>query len=196
MADTDIGVIDEVVAAAADRGDNLVVTELVSLVERHDPVAIESNAFGVSTDRVLAYAEALPEGGDEVTTDDVRAAAADATASESWVGGETLYATAEGHVSVFPRGWHEALAGEDDVRRFVETILAEVDDSETAFGEAGGRGVGVPENVLLNAATVLGTPTWEEAKAQLESLRDEGVVAERLDQHPDARVALTGVDHG
>ncbi|MUV57442.1 hypothetical protein [Halogeometricum sp. CBA1124] len=196
MADTDIDLIDDVVDAAADRGDNLVTTELTALVERHDPVAIESNAFGVSVDRLVAYADALPEGGHEVTPDDVRAAAAEAVESESWVGGGRLYATGDGHVSVYPREWHEALAGEDDVRRFVETIIAEVGDSEAAFGEGGGRGPGVPENVLLNAVTVLGTPTWEEAKAQLESLRDDDVVAERLDQHPDARVELVGVDHG
>lgn len=194
MSETEVDLVDDVVDAAADRGDNLVAEELVELVERHDPLPNESDGFGVSEDRLVAYADALPEGDREVTVDDVRTALSERTTdSESWVGGDTLYRTDPNHVSSFPREWYEALEGESDVRRFAEVILASVGDSEEAFG--GGAGVGVPENELLNAVTVLGTPTWEEAKDQVEALREEGVFAEKLDQHPDSRVELAGVDH-
>lgn len=195
MTDTQVDLVDDIVDAAAERGENMVTEQLVTLVERRDPMALESNSFGVSEDRLLAYAEALPSGENQVSPDDVRTALSERTVrSKSWVGGDTLYAVGDDHVSTYPLEWHEALGGENDVRRFVEVILAEVGDSEDAF-DRGGSGVGIPENELLNAVTVLGTLSWDEAKQQLESLREEGVVTELADQQPDARVRLADVDH-
>lgn len=195
MTDTEVDLIDDVVDAAAGRGDNMVVAELVTLVQRHDPLAIESNGFGVSEGRLLAYAEAIPDDGSKVSPDDVRTALSERTVdSESWVGGDTLYRTDDDRVSLFPRSWHEALEGEDDLVRYAEVILADVGDSEEAFGH-GGPGVGIPEDELLKAATVLGPFTWDDAEQELERLGSEGAFEEDVDQHPDARVRLAGVDH-
>lgn len=196
MTETEVDLVDEILDAAAEQGEFLLTTDLAMLIERHDPAVIESNEFGVSEDRLLSYVEAMRSSTELLSTDEVRAALDEETVrSDSWTGEETLYVTGENHVSVFPRDWHEALAGEDDVRRFVEYILAAVDDSEDAF-QGGGQGTGIPEKELLRAVTVLGPLTWEEGKQEIERLRDEGVFVESADQQPDARVALAGADHG
>ncbi|SFR37101.1 hypothetical protein [Halogeometricum limi] len=195
MTETDVDLVDTVVEAAADRGDNLVVRELAILAMRHDPFPQESDTYGISRTRLVAYAAALPDGERRIDADDVeRAFAEQTTGSESWVDADHLYVTGDDHVSPYPRAWHETLEGEDDLIRFVEVILAEVGDSESAF-DRGGHDVGVPERILLNAATALGPLTRTETKEQLERHREEGTLAERADQHPDASVRLAGVDH-
>ncbi|ELZ27133.1 hypothetical protein C474_17334 [Halogeometricum pallidum JCM 14848] len=195
MAETEVDLVDEILETATERGEFLVTTELVTLIERHDPAVIESNEFGVSEDRLISYVEALRSGAELLSVEDVKDALAEETVhSDTWVGEEKLYVTGENHVSVYPRDWHEALAGEDDVVRFVEYIVAAVDDSQEAF-PGGGQGAGIPEETLINVVTTLGPLTWEEAKREIERLRDEDVFSEKADQHPEARVALDGVDH-
>lgn len=195
MAETEVDLVDEILETATERGEFLVTTELVTLIERHDPAVIESNEFGVSEDRLISYVEALRSGAELLSVEDVKEALAEETVhSDTWVGEEKLYVTGENHVSVHPLDWHEALAGEDDVVRFVEYIIAAVGDSQEAF-PGGGQGAGIPEETLINIVTTLGPLTWEEAKQEIERLRDEDVFSEGADQHPEARVALDGVDH-
>ncbi|MDS0293639.1 hypothetical protein [Halogeometricum luteum] len=195
MAETEVDLVDEIIETATERGEFLVTTELATLIERHDPAVIESNEFGVSEDRLKSYVEALRSGAELLSVADVEEALAEETVhSDTWAGEERLYVTDENHVSVYPRDWHEALAGEDDVVRFVEYLVAAVEDSREAF-PGGGQGPGVPEETLLNVVTTLGPLTWEEAKQEVERLRDEDVFSEDADQHPEARVALVGVDH-
>ncbi|SEO43994.1 hypothetical protein SAMN04487948_102428 [Halogranum amylolyticum] len=186
---------DHVLAEAGDRGEKLLVDDLVLLIERHDG----GTGPGVAVDRVEAYAEKLAAQDAPVKPEKVGPAieerridsyrwAADATTSGTWFGSGTLYDVGDGRVSVLPAYWHDELAGETDLTRYLELIAADLDDSREF--DSGGPDTGVPETLLVNAASVLSDLRWREARARLADLREEGVVAESADQHPNARVHL------
>lgn len=187
---------EHVLEEAGSRGDKLIITDLVGLIERHDG----GEESGVTVDRVVAYAERLAAQNAPVDPDKVPVAIderltdadrwqADAAATGTWFGSGVLYGLDDRRVSVFPSHWHEELAGETDLRRYLTVICADLEDPESAF-ESGGQGVGVPETVLLNAAAVIGRVSRREAGERLAELRAEGVVEELADQHPNARVRL------
>ncbi|WP_224332572.1 hypothetical protein [Haloprofundus halobius] len=177
---------DTVLSEAGDRGRTLLVTDLVGLIERHE----RSDRPGVESERVVTYAEALEADGARIDAPSVPSAVEERrTNSSSWVGDDVLYTVDDGRVSTFPERWHEGLRGESDVRRYLEVILDDVDDSENAFS-MGGAGRGVPRSLLFDATAALGELNPTEAKAQIEALRDEGVLAEDVDQHPNARVSF------
>ena len=180
---------EHVLEEAGSRGDKLIVNDLVVLIERYDG----RDEPGVAVDRVVEYAERLAAQNAPVQPEKVPAAIderrstaetwqADAAATGTWFGSGSLYELDEGRVSVFPRRWHEELTGETDLKRYLDVVGTSVADDGTAEGQS------VPEAVLLNAATVLGGLSWQAAKSQLETLRDEGVVNQPADQHPYAQV--------
>lgn len=187
---------EHVLEEAGRRGDKLLVDDLVNLIERYD----RTGAPGVSVDRVVAYAEELEAEGVSIQPDKVEPAieerltetdhwTTDATTSGSWFGSGALYDVDDGRVSIFPLRWHEELKGETNLVRYLEVILDDVREGE-AF-DSGGPGRGVPEELLLNAATVIGGLRREEAAKRLEELGDEGVIEELASQQPNPQIRLT-----
>jgi hypothetical protein len=164
-----------VLSAAADRGTSLVVSDLLSFVERHEGPA-------VPRELLLAYADAV--GGVERGTVE---AALDRklTDADSWAGPDRFYEVGDG-ISRFPSAWH-ALEGESDLTVYVGTITADADGE--AFAE-GGRGEGVPETVLVDAATVFGPYDTEEVREEVFRLRQADELVADADQSPQARVQL------
>ncbi|WP_117592339.1 hypothetical protein [Haloprofundus halophilus] len=180
------GLNENVLEEAGDRGRTLLVTDLVALIERHE----RSDRLGVDPSRVVTYAEGLEADGARIDAGSVPSAIEERrTDATSWVDDDALYAVGDGRVSTYPERWHEDLRGESDVRRYLEVILDDVGDSTDAF-DVGGAGTGVPRSLLLGATAVLGELNPTETKAQIQALRDEGVLAEDADQHPNARVAF------
>ena len=107
--------------------------------------------------------------------------------AESWADEASLYCIGENRISRYPQRWHDELGGSGDVAEFVRLL------SDTGFTDsvgASGAGQGVDEQALLDAVAAVGRVPKEEAKASLETLRDEGVVVEDADQHPHAGVYL------
>lgn len=170
--------------AAEHRGQYLLPRELLAFVERFD----EDADRGVTIDRLAAYADALDERGvqsvDASQMDE--AVEADLTDVESWTDPDAIYRV-DGSVSAFPARWHDELAGEDDLLTFVDVI-----ESDLASGEkhtaSGATGEGVPEPLLLDTASALGSLSRDGAKAEIARLREEGLLAEGADQNPNARV--------
>lgn len=186
---------EHVLEEAGSRGEKLLVDDLVLLIERYE----SKNGPGVAIDRVVAYGERLAEQNAPVKPDKIRPAiderltdsdewAGDAAASGTWFGSGTLYDLGDGRVSVLPARWHRELAGSTDLTKYLEVML-----SGTSGGDfdSGGKDGGVPETVVVNAATVLGGLSPGQAREQLADLHAEGVVEEYADQHPNARIRLS-----
>lgn len=106
---------------------------------------------------------------------------------EEWVAEDRLYRIGEDRISRYPARFHEELGGSDDVAAFVDFLQ----DTEFA-GTVGssGAGGGIDEEALLDVVAAVGQVPMDDAKARLETLRDEGVVVEDADQHPHAGVYL------
>lgn len=170
--------------AAEHRGQYLLPRELLTYVERFD----ESVNRGVPLDRLEAYAEALNERGvQSIDADQVAAAVEpDLTDAESWVDADAIYQVGDG-LSAFPAQWHDELAGEEDLMRYVDVIAGDLrsDEKHTATGAAGG---GVPQQLLLDAASALGPFSRDGVKAEIAQLQNEGRIEEGADQHPETRI--------
>ncbi|SFL00767.1 hypothetical protein SAMN04487950_1904 [Halogranum rubrum] len=186
---------EHVLEEAGSRGEKLLVDDLVLLIERHE----REGGPGVAIDRVEAYAEKLAAQDAPVKPDKVRPAieerltdaetwSADAAASGTWFGSGTLYDVGNGRVSTLPSRWHRELTGTRDLTRYLEVIL---DDTHGNGFDSGGTDGGVPETVLVHAATVLGGLGQGQAREQLADLHERSVVTESADQHPNARIHLT-----
>lgn len=185
---------EHVLEEAGSRGEKLVIDDLVLLIERYDG----DDGPGVTIDRVEAYAERLAAQDAPVNPDKVRPAieerltdaenwSTEAAASGTWFGSGTLYEVGDDRVSTLPARWHDELAGSTDLTRYLEVILTDADGGDF---DSGGNDSGVPETVLVNAATVLGGLSPGQAREQLADLHAEGVVTESADQHPNARIHL------
>jgi hypothetical protein len=100
----------------------------------------------------------------------------------------------EDRVSVCPESWYDELSGERDITRYIEVITSKLAHNDTEFDRGGagdvGAGDGIPENVLLDIVGVIGGVDRDDARSEIERLRDEGVLAEDADQHPNANVRL------
>jgi hypothetical protein len=108
--------------------------------------------------------------------------------SEGWVDEDELYRIGDDRISRYPSRWHEELGGSDDVTAFVRFL------SDTEFAASVGRsgaGSGIDEEALLDVVSAVGRIPIDDAKAKLETLREEGVVVEDADQHPHAGVYLS-----
>ena len=179
MVELDDAVTDEI----DHRGDSLVVDRLLPLVERgHDDgrPGIERELF----ETYLDYA-AEPEYVDADAVErqiDSRLAAAD-----EWVDDRTVYDLGDGRISALPPRWHELLAGETDLVRYVECIA---DATGGSGSTVGGAGRGVPKQLLIEAATILGGLDREEVRKRLQAARTDGDLVADADQHPDARIRL------
>jgi hypothetical protein len=189
MADVRDAVVDEV----TQRGRNLLLTELLRLIERQHP----EESPGVTRGTLEAYADTLagePRIKFEANElmEEIDAARIDA---ETWVGDDVLYdlgengENGEDRLSAYPRGWHDRLGGETDVREYVEYL--ESDESGfTDDSPRGGRGEGIDQPTLLEVVSVLGDVDQGTVRAQIEERRAEGQLEQPADQHPDARVQL------
>ncbi|QZP36836.1 hypothetical protein [Halobaculum magnesiiphilum] len=185
MEDSDAELHEAVLAEAGNRGPTMRVRDLVSIVERS-----HRDGAGVATDLVERYVEAVGEDG-PVEADRLRSGLSERrTSAESWVGPDAVYEVGEDRVSAFPNLWHDRLGPDADLRGFVETIRADVDDTNEAF-DVGGAGRGVPRSVLVEAAAVIAGVDPEETAAALDGFRREGVFRVDADQHPHARVQFT-----
>lgn len=188
---------EQVLEEARQRGEKLLTRQFVSLIERHHP-----NEQGVSRELLEAYDE-------EIANDDIVPFEAGEVTSavenrsveeETWVDDEAVYVIGDGRVSVFPARWHDELGETTDLRAYVSVIEDVIGDADpdadepqggTGASVGGGVGSGVPEQLLLDAAAVIGGIEREAAKDQLEERRNNGELVQDADQHPEARVLLS-----
>lgn len=189
---------ERVLDQAADR-ELLRVEDLIVLVERHDPEGV-GDGPGVPVDRLRAYVEEISREGGDLGPDNLDAALSERlTDADSWAGQDLIYEVAEDRVSAYPASWHEGLDGVSDLEEHLRFVTRDIDegdafeDSREAF-EQGGPREGVPEGLLLDAASAVGELSRDEAGAQLTELRKENVVSESADQHPNSRVRFLEAD--
>lgn len=178
--DTDLS--DAVLDEAASRGETLTIHDLLRLIERFDTGA------GVPEDRLDSYLSGLGAGkfNESALREGLDTRLVDAAEWEN----ETAVYRVDGGSSAFPPRWHEDLAGETDLTRYVATMTAAVDGGSEAYAR-GGHGDGVPESLLLDTAVVFGGYTYREAMAEVDRLREADRLTAGADQHPNARLRLT-----
>ncbi len=175
---------DGVVQDANERGEKLLPEDFLLWIEREHV----AEGPGVTAERFRAYEEALSAQRASFEPGELRSSLEETRVdSETWVDDDAVYALGGDRISTFPAVWHDRLADSDDLREYVAVIEEATSDTEIS---AGGRGPGVPEGLLLDAATVIGGLDREVAKERLERLRDDGDLVQDADQHPDARVYL------
>lgn len=180
---------DAVVEEVLQHSQNLLLREVVSLIERKHPDA--ATTPGITREVLTAYAQefgeetAFPAGPEEF-----RAAIDDRlTDSDTWADNDALYELADDRISVYPSRWHDTLGGDVDIPAFLVFLQDEASGVDDAF-TSGGVDDGVPEDSLIEIVSVVGRIDPDAVKARLEALRDEGVLAEDVNQHPHARVQL------
>ena len=182
-----VQVNDRVIEEILGRSQNLLLEEVVALIEREHA----HEAPGLARETLDAYADVL--GGDaaiEFDPDEFLDAIDDRlTEAETWAGSDVFYAVADDRVSVYPQYWHEALGGTVDLPAYLRFLQDEVVGVEEDF-TSGAAGSGVPENSLIKIVSIVGQADPATVKTRLETLRDEGELAEDADQHPEARVQL------
>jgi len=178
---------ERVIEEAVHEGESMLLRELFDLVERgHDGRA------GVSHEALSAYARRLADRDDfDLDADGLLDEIDDrTTASETWAGYDRFYELGDGRLSQYPTLWHDHLGGSDDVAAYLRFVR----DEQPAFVDDldhGGAGDGVPEDTLVHVLMVVGRLDQGAATRVIEDARDRDVVAEDLDQHPQANVALT-----
>ncbi|MFD1511709.1 hypothetical protein [Halomarina rubra] len=161
---------------AGSRSKYLTATEFLALVERGHP----SGEPGVARETYTAYVEQLSEETPTVDGDSLLTNLDGQTVDgDDWAGDERVYRVGDDRLSLYPKTWHDRLAGESDPRAYLR-----------AFSEDGAFESGVPESTLLDAMVTIGGVERETAKGNLEALREDGEVVEDADQHPDANVYL------
>ena len=186
MVDVRDAVIDEL----THRGRNLLLTEVLRSIERQHP----SDGPGVTRETIAAYGDRLAaEPSFAFDTKDLLETIDEARIdAETWVGDDVLYQVGDGNedrLSAYPRGWHDRLGDETDVREYIEYL----ESDESGFADdspRGGRGSGIDQPTLLEVVSVLGNVEREVVRAQIEDRRAEGQLEQPADQHPDARVQL------
>lgn len=184
MTELDEYVLEE----AGHQGETLVITDLVSLVERHHPL----DAPGAPVDLLEAYVAELAETDARFEPENVREAVEERLVdSETWVDADALYPLGDDRVSNYPLRWHEQLGGESDVRRYIEVILDNLPAEGEETFDTGGAGTGIPKLQLLEIVEVLGGLSQGEVRRQLDELEDEGAIAGDVREYPNARIELT-----
>lgn len=167
---------DDVVDEIVHRGPTT-TQQTVALLERG-----HRHERGIERSTLDDYAEALDERADfEFDPEGFYTDLEDALVDDgAWVSEDALYRVGDDRISRYPERWHDELGGSDDVAAFVSLL----NDSPSV--EHGG----VNEEALLDVVAAVGRVRKDDAKAELEHLREEGVVVEDADQHPDAGVYL------
>lgn len=185
MVDTNQQVMEE----ARQRDDMLTSREMLLMIERQhrpdgpgvDQELLDAYDDAVGRDAAIPFEEGeLRESVERRLSDD-----------ERWVDEDTYYRLGDDRISVFPAEWHDALGDTTDLRAYVDVIGEGMGTSGPGDdSQRGGFGTGVPEGLLLEAATVIGGLDQATAKDRLEQRRDDGDLVEDADQHPNARVHL------
>ena len=184
---TDVETNDYVIEQAEREGEALLIGELLLYIERYH----EDDRPGVSGEVLEAYVENLaeknffPRGPNDIF-EQIEERTVD---SETWSDQGDFYALGEDRISNYPPRWHEELGPGDDLREFVRVMYEDIESSEGGT-DTGGKGKGIPEQILLDAATVIGDYRRDEAKTELEELRERDEVVQDADQNRRARVRL------
>jgi len=178
---------DDVLEQAEREGESLLIGELLLYIERYD----DAERPGVSDDQLQAYVEALVEKNVFPRSADVVREQIDQRTedSEAWVEEDAFYRVGTHRVSNFPKRWHEQLGPDDDLRAIVRVMAEELAASPQGT-DRGGQGRGVPEQLLLDAATVLADYDRGDAKTELEELRDRDELVMDADMNREGRVQL------
>lgn len=187
-AGRDVGELnDHVIERAVHDGESMDFGDLFDYVERYH----DDGRPGVTREALAAYAERLDGRSDYRLDVDGFLDLVDgrATDSETWAGPDHFYRLDDGRLSKFPARWHEALGGSTDVAAYLRFVRDEapefVDDTKKS-----GPGSGIPEDTLMHLVQVVGRVDRETARDALAAARDEDVVVEDLDQHPQTDVYL------
>jgi len=178
---------DYVLEQAEREGESLLIGELLLYIERYDA----DDRPGVSDAQLDAYVEALVEKNVFPRSADVVREQIDRRTedSEAWTGEDSFYRVGTDRVSSFPKRWHEQLGPEDDLRAFVRVMTEDIETSSRGT-DRGGQGRGVPQQLLLDAATVLADYDRGDAKTELEDLRDRDELVMDADMNREGRVQL------
>lgn len=180
MVEIDQRAIDE----AAHEGESMRTRDLVDIVERY-----HDDRPGVSRETLEAYARELDSRGDFDLDVETFLEVVDErlTDADSWAGDEVFYDIGDDRLSQYPLSWHEALNGTTDpveyLRFFREHGAAFLDDHR-------GSKPGVQKDTLLRIVRVVGGTDKQTAASELEAAREEGLVEESADQHPQTGVFL------
>ena len=173
---------------AASRGETLTIHDLLRLIERFD------TGSGVPEERLDSYLSGLGEGkfDESALREGLDRRLAD---SDVWERESAVYHVDDG-ISAFPPRWHDDLAGERDLTRYIATMTAAVDGGSEGYAH-GGHGDGVPEKLLLDTAVIFGDYNYKGAMDEVDRLRDADLLTAGADQHPNARIRLTpaGSEH-
>lgn len=180
---------DDLVDELVSKG-NIPTQRLVQYLER-----AHRDEAGVAIETLETYADALSDRRDYDFDAEAFLTAVDAelVESDAWAGERALYTLSDGRVSRYPPAWHDELGGSDDVAGYVEYLGANAAEFVETVGSYG-AGDGIDEMVLLDVVATVGRIPRPTAKAELERLRDEGVLVEDADQHPHASVYLASND--
>lgn len=172
---------ERIVAEADDRGESLLVDEFLTLIEQYHP----HDRPGIAWETLEAYTEAMA-GTDYGHSYDMEGVldAVDERLTDGEYRTDAFY-----RVSVYPESWHDGLGGETDLREYVRFLTGLDLDAENG-AELGANGGGVPEQLLLEVAGIVGRTDPDTVKSRLEDLREQHELVEGADQHPNARVRL------
>ena len=170
---------EDVLEEVESHSETLTLEDFVRIIEEHH----YDTGPGVDRGLLADYAEAAFFDVDLAQLDDRT------TDSESWVAGEPLYDVGEGRVSAYPRGWHEAFRGIDDVRAVVEVIQEEVTEPEGTQYEAVTE-KGVPEEKVLRIAQVAAGIDRQTTRDQLKQLRKNDEIEEFASQGRSPTIRL------
>jgi hypothetical protein len=177
---------ERIVAEADDRGESLLVDEFLTLIEQYHP----HEHPGITWGTLEAYTDAMA-GTDYGHSHDMEGVldAVDDRLTDGEYRTDAFYRVGDDRVSVYPASWHDELGGEIDLREYVGFFTnLDLDDENGA--ELGANGGGVPEQLLVEVAGIVGRADPDTVKSRLEDLREQHELVEGADQHPNARVRL------
>lgn len=185
---TDTELDEYVIDVAESEGEGLLFGELVLYIERYHP----DDRPGVDRELLEGYIENLAAknvfGRDaEFVFAQIDERTAD---SETWVKKDAFYRVGTDRISNFPKRWHERVDAADDLRTLVKVLTEDIETSPHGT-DTGGKGTGVPQQLLLDAATVLADYDRDDAKTELEEWRDRGELVMDADMHREGRVQLS-----